>query len=108
MSIAAGDAPALAAKEPARRVIFARLVTHYWSQAAWLEGLDDGIVRNAAASPASRAPVDGRLGVRGPPHIAWRLAQRWPDAERHIIGGAGHGHGVEGYVVAATDRFAAR
>ena len=52
--------------------------------------------------------IDGRLDVSGPPDIAWRVGQVWTDAERLLVAGAGHGHGVEGEVAAATDRFAAR
>ena len=40
------------------------------------------------------------------PDIAWHVSRGWPDAERLLVADAGHGHGVEGRVVAATDRFA--
>jgi proline iminopeptidase len=92
-------------KEIALQMTFARLVTHYWSNAAWLE--EGELVRNAtrlAAIPGLM--VDGRLDVSGPPDIAWNISRNWPDAERILVSDAGHGHGVEGYVVAATDRFA--
>ena len=106
VSLATGGVqPSLRYKDPAFRLTFARLVTHYWSNAAWLE--DGELVRNAhrlAGIPGLM--VDGRLDVSGPPDIAWHVSQGWPDAERLVVGGAGHGHGVEGYVVAATDRFA--
>ncbi|MDQ2682527.1 MAG: prolyl aminopeptidase [Chloroflexota bacterium] len=107
MSLAAGNDHYLGRSEPAFQYQFARLVTHYWREAAWL---DEGeLVRNAhRLTGIPGFMVDGRLDVSGPPDIAWHLAQGWPDAERLVVDGAGHGHGVEGYVVAATDRFAAR
>jgi proline iminopeptidase len=106
MSLASGNQHHLGRRDPAFRMTFARLVTHYWSHAAWLE--EGELVRNAnrlAGIPGLM--VDGRLDVSGPPDIAWHISQAWPDAERILVSDAGHGHGVEGYVVTATDRFAA-
>jgi proline iminopeptidase len=106
VSLATGGVqPSLRYKDSAFRMTFARLVTHYWSHAAWLE--EGELVRNAdrlVGIPGFM--VDGRLDVSGPPDIAWHLARRWPDAQRVLVADAGHGHGVEGHVVAATDRFA--
>lgn len=105
MSLAGGNQGYLGKRDPAFQLTFARLVTHYWSHAAWLK--EDELTRNAtrlAGIPGLM--VDGRLDVSGPPDIAWRLSRGWPDAERILVSDAGHGHGVEGYVVAATDRFA--
>lgn len=91
------------------RMVFARLVTHYWRHAAWL---DDGVLLQEAGKLAGipGVLVHGRLDVSGPPDIAWHLAQAWPDAELHLIDDAGHGSGHPGMsetVVAALDRFAA-
>lgn len=105
VSLQSGNHHSLGRKDPAFQMTFARMVTHYWSNAAWLD--DDELVRNAhklAGIPGLM--VDGRLDVSGPPDISWQIAQGWPDAERLVVGGAGHGWGLEGYVVAATDRFA--
>jgi proline iminopeptidase len=95
--------------DPRFRMVFARLVTHYWRHAAWL---DDGILLQEAGKLAGipGVLVHGRLDVSGPPDIAWHLAQAWPDAELHLIDDAGHGSGHPGMsetVVAALDRFAA-
>jgi proline iminopeptidase len=51
----------------------------------------------------------GRLDLGGPPVTAWDLAQAWPDAELHLVAG-GHtgGPGMDGILIAATDRFASR
>lgn len=105
VSLAHGNDHHLEKRDAAFRMTFARLVTHYWSNAAWLE--DGELPRNAhklAGIPGLM--VDGRLDVSGPPDIAWKMNQGWPEAERILVDAAGHGHGVEGHVVAATDRFA--
>ena len=75
---------------PASGSRFARLVTHYWSNAAFLE---DGVLMRDAERLVGIPGVliHGRLDISGPPDIAWRLAERWPSAELVLIGGAGHG-----------------
>jgi proline iminopeptidase len=95
-------------QDPRFRMVFARLVTHYWRHAAWLE--NGSLLQNAgklAGIPG--ALVHGRLDISGPPDIAWHLAQAWPDAELHLIDDAGHGTGHPGMietVLASLDRFA--
>jgi proline iminopeptidase len=96
--------------DPVFRMRFARLVTHYWSHAAWL---DEGVLLREAGKLAGIPGVliHGRLDVSGPPDIAWELAQAWPDAELVLIDRAGHGSGHPGMaesVLAAVDRFAYR
>lgn len=97
-------------EDPVFRMRFARLVTHYWRHAAWL---DEGeLLRNAtklAGIPG--VLVHGRLDVSGPPDVAWELAQVWRDTELVLIDRAGHGSGYPGMteaLLAATDRFARR
>ena len=95
--------------DPRFRLCFARLVTHYWSNAAFLG--DDQLVRRAhrlAGIPG--VLVNGRLDISGPPDDAWKLSRAWPDAELVLIENAGHGFGARetvDAVVAATTRFAA-
>ena len=91
------------------RMRFARLVTHYWRNAAWLE---DGILLREAEKLAGipAVLVQGRLDVSGPPDIAWKLAQAWPGCELVLVDEAGHGAGEPGMsaaLVAATDRLGA-
>ena len=85
---------------------FARLVTHYFSHAAWLE--DDELLRNAgrlAGIPA--VLLHGRLDLSGPPDVAWALASAWPSAELHFIPGGHTGDAeMDRLQLAATDRFA--
>ncbi len=88
------------------RVTFARLVTHYFSHAAWLE--EDELLINAdrlAAIPA--VLIHGQLDISGPPDVAWQLARAWPAAELYLVV---TGHSGDDETVAlmleATDRFA--
>ena len=94
--------------DDAYRMAFARLVTHYFHHAAFLE--DDELLRNAgrlAGIPG--VLIHGRLDIQGPPDVAWRLAQAWPDAELHLVA-AGHSGDDETrtHILEATDRFSRR
>jgi proline iminopeptidase len=95
---------------PRWRLAFARIVTHYFRHAAWLE---EGVLLKEAGSLAGipGVLVHGRLDLGAPLVTAWELARAWPDAELVVIDGAGHdaGHpGTTESVLAALDRFAAR
>jgi proline iminopeptidase len=85
---------------------FARLVTHYFSHAAWLD--EDELLRNApqlAGIPG--VLLHGRLDLAGPPDVAWQLAQAWPGAELHFIAGGHTGDAeMDRLLLEATDRFA--
>jgi proline iminopeptidase len=92
--------------DPAFRMTFARIVTHYFHHRAWL--VDGQLLRDAhrlAGTPG--VLVHGRGDLGGPVDTAWQLARAWPDAELHVVG-TGHGGGAEmtARVVEATDRFA--
>lgn len=108
VSIFPGRQPDPRYLDPAFRLGFARLVTHYWSNHAFLE---DGILlRNIdriAHIPALLA--HGRMDVSSPSDIAYDLAQRWPAANLVIVDDAAHGAGYPGLretILDATDRFA--
>lgn len=108
VSLAPGHRPSPRYEDPVFRMAFARLVTHYWRHAAWLE---EGVLLREAGKLAGIPGVliHGRLDVSGPPDIAWELARRWPDSELVLIDDAGHGGGHAGMteaLIAATDRFA--
>jgi proline iminopeptidase len=85
---------------------FARLVTHYFSHAAWLE--DDELLRNASRLAGIPAVlVHGRLDLSGPADVAWSLARAWPDAELHFVAGGHRGDAeMDRLELEATDRFA--
>lgn len=81
--------------DPEFRMVFARLVTHYWANAAFLpeDALLDGAAKLAGIPGVL---VHGRLDISSPPEFAWRLAQRWPDAELVLVDDAVHGAGYPG------------
>lgn len=56
---------------------FARLVSHYFSHAAWLE--EDELLGNASRLVGIPAVlIHGRFDIAGPPDVAWQLARAWP------------------------------
>jgi proline iminopeptidase len=94
--------------DPAFRMAFARLVTHYWRHGAWLE---DGILLREAGRLAGipGVLVHGRLDVSSPLVTASELARAWPGSDLIVVEEAGHSSGEPGMseaLVAATDRFA--
>ncbi|MEV6369692.1 prolyl aminopeptidase [Micromonospora musae] len=94
-------------EDPEFRMRSARLVTHYWRNAAFLP---DGQLQRDAHRLAGVPGVllHGRLDISSPPVIAWQLAQAWPDARLELVEAAGHGagRGIGERVVAALDDFA--
>jgi proline iminopeptidase len=93
--------------DPSFRMCFARLVTHYWRHAAWL---DDGSLLRGAPELAGIPGVliHGRRDVSSPLDVPWKLAQAWPGSELVIVDDAGHGAGgtTTELIVSSTDRFA--
>jgi proline iminopeptidase len=89
-------------------IAFARLVTHYFSHAAWLE--EDELLRNAerlAGIPG--VLIHGRLDLSGPPDVAWQLARAWPGSDLHFVPGGHSGDAeMDRLLLEATDRFASR
>lgn len=92
--------------EPAFRMRFARLVTHYWSHAAWLG--DNELVRGAARLTGTPGVlVHGRADVSSPLDFAYRVHKAWPGSELVLVDAAGHGPGGDTarVILAATDRL---
>jgi proline iminopeptidase len=76
------------------RLRFARLVTHYWRHAAFLE--EDQLIRDASRlNGIPGALIHGRFDVSGPLSTAWQLHKRWTTTRLHILEDAGHGGGNE-------------
>ena len=75
---------------PEFRLRFARLVTHYWRHAAFLE--EEQLVRNVGLLEGIPAVLmNGRYDVSGPLDTAWRLNQNWRSSRLEVIQDAGHG-----------------
>ena len=94
-------------KDPDSAYTFARIVTHYVRNNAWLE---DGILlRNAhKLESIPGVLINGRFDVQSPIGNAFALQRAWPGAELVIVDNAGHAadHGaIAGQIVRATDRF---
>lgn len=81
-------------EDPGFRLRFARLVTHYWSHAAWLP---DGwaLDRIDAISEIPAVMVHGRLDLGSPLEVPWELTRAWPASRLVVIEGEGHGAGAD-------------
>ncbi len=95
--------------DPRFRMAFARLVTHYWRHAGFLE---DGALLRAAGrlGPIPGILVHGRVDLSSPLDVPWRLSRAWPGSTLIVVDDAGHGAGQPGIqqaVVGALNRFAA-
>ncbi|HEX2176789.1 MAG TPA: prolyl aminopeptidase [Nocardioidaceae bacterium] len=89
------------------RLCFARLVTHFFGQHAFLP--PDGIcgrLHRIVDVPA--VLVRGRLDIASPLGVAWRLAQQLPQARLHVVEGEDHGGAeiTDQVLVEATNHFA--
>lgn len=96
-------------EDPAYRLAFARLVTHYFSHGSWLD--EDPVLADCAALRGIPGVlVQGVLDFNNLVGTPWLLAQAWPDSELFMVGDAGHDSsaGVVSALVGATDRFATR
>lgn len=92
VSLAPGYKPNPAFKDSEFRLRFARLVTHYWRNAAFLA--EDQLLRDAPLLNGIQGVlIHGRDDVSSPLDIAWRLSQRWTSTRLKIIENAGHGGG---------------
>jgi proline iminopeptidase len=94
--------------DPAFRMAFTRLVTHYVRHNAWLE--DGSLLRDAgrlAGIPGIM--VNGRFDLQAPIGWAWELKRAWPRARLVIVDDAGHdasNGAITRELVRATDEYA--
>jgi proline iminopeptidase len=90
------------------RMVFARIVTHYFSHNCWLG--DGQLLADAhRLEGIPGAIIQGRLDLGSPLEGPWRLAQAWPEAELSVVDAAGHETTTPGVLeatMAAIDRFA--
>ncbi len=106
VSLQPGFTPQARYNDPIFRYAFARLVTHFWRHAAWIE--DGALLRDAptlAGIPG--VLIHGRLDISAPADIPWNITQRWPGSELILLEGAGHGggSGMTEAILAATERL---
>lgn len=76
--------------DPEYRLLFTRLVTHYWKNGAFLE--EEQLIRNA--SKLNDIPgilIHGRHDISSPLETAWRLHKNWRGSSLKITEDAGHG-----------------
>ena len=108
VSLTPGHAPMARFEDPTFRQCFARLVTHYWRHAAFLE--EDQLIRDAAKlNGIPGVLIHGRYDVSSPAETAWALSRRWKTSRLHILDDAGHGGGNHfmPLVLSALHEFAA-
>jgi proline iminopeptidase len=102
-----GDQPDPRYDDPVFRLCFARLVTHFWRHAAWLE--DGALLRDVESLTGIPAVlIHGRLDLSSPLDVPWMLAESWDGSELVVIDDAGHtgGSSTIAALIAATDGFA--
>jgi proline iminopeptidase len=90
MSLAPDATAWLQHQDPGFRQVFARLVTHYWSNGCFLD--DTPILSHMdrlAAIPA--VLIHGRYDVSGPLDTAWDLHRQWPTSRLVVLDDTGHG-----------------
>ncbi len=87
---------------------FARLETHYFVNDCWLE--PDQLLRGADRLRSIPGTiVHGRYDMPCPAHYAWALHKAWPEAQFHLIEGAGHAYsepGILDRLIRTTDLYA--
>ncbi len=96
-------------EDPKFRLRFARLVTHYWKNAAFLE--DEQLIRNVSVLNGIPAEmIHGRYDFSSPLDTAWQLSKNWPTSSLHVLNDSGHGGGESfvSSIVGALIRFASR
>ncbi len=105
VSLTPGWQPYLSLQDRQFQQVFARLVTHYWSNGCFLT--DDQLATNMhriADIPAIL--IHGRHDVSGPLDTAWDLHQAWPSSRLIVLDDSGHGGAdMNTLLVEALDKF---
>lgn len=105
VSLAPGYRPSPRYDDPAFRLRFSRLVTHYWRHACFL-GEDEILRRAPELDGLPVSLVHGRFDVSSPLETAWRLHHSIASSELAVLGESGHGDGDDFVpaVLAALER----
>ncbi|MDX0675201.1 prolyl aminopeptidase [Sinorhizobium medicae] len=89
---------------------FARIENHFFVNAGWLE--EGQLLRDAHKLRGIQGViVHGRYDMPCPAKYAWQLHKAWPEAEFHLIEGAGHAYsepGILDRLIRSTDKFAGK
>ncbi len=90
VSLAPGHRPSPHYDDPVFRLRFARLVTHYWRNSAFLD--DAPILERAhELDGIPGVLIHGRYDVSSPLEVPWRLARSWKTSRLEVMSDAGHG-----------------
>ena len=105
VSLMPGWAPDPRYDDAVFRLLFARLVTHYWGNYCFLPD-GDQLARIDAIADVPAVLIHGRYDVSGPLDTAWHLHKAWPASRLVVLEDAGHGGtGFTDALVDATDTF---
>ena len=95
-------------ENPHFALAFARIENHYFVHNGWLE--EDQLIRDAGKLRGIPGTiVQGRYDMACPTRTAYELHKAWPEAEFHLIEGAGHAYsepGILDRLIRATDSYA--
>ncbi|MDP9018954.1 MAG: prolyl aminopeptidase, partial [Candidatus Eremiobacteraeota bacterium] len=90
VSMAPGNKPNPNFESAEFRLRFARLVTHYWSNDAFLK--ENQLLLNASIlNGIPGVLIHGRYDISSPLDTAWKLSQEWSASRLNVIDDAGHG-----------------
>lgn len=90
VSLMPGWEPWLRHQDPTFQQVFARLVTHYWSNGCFLDDTPIAATMHRIAQiPA--VLIHGRYDISGPLDTAWDLHRAWPASRLVVLDDAGHG-----------------
>jgi proline iminopeptidase len=91
--------------DPAFRFLFARLVTHYWSNDCFLTGGEEVLANMPALAGIPAVLIHGRLDVSSPLETAWSLHRAWPGSELVVLDAGHGGTGFDQARATALERF---
>lgn len=92
VSLAPNHTPNPRFEDSGFRLCFARLVTHYWKNAAFFE--DEQLLENATILNGIPGKlIHGRYDVSSPLDIPWRLSKIWTTSRLRVLDDVGHGGG---------------
>ncbi len=102
VSLAPGHQPHPSFNDPAFRIRFARLVTHYWRNSAFYEG-ESLLEGTAQLSGIPGVLIHGRYDVSAPLVTPWRISKMWDTSELVVMDGGHSDAKLPDLVAAAMD-----